>query len=148
MVCRYGEPVNINLVRDQKSGKSKGFCFICYEDQRSTVLAVDNFNGTKICGRTIRVDHVLNYKAPKEGSADEIQRMLADVGCGPSVADAVARKAAELPPSAGKKDQGKPRRSRSPSPSRQKSRRDDGDERRRSPPRRDSSRDHSGRARR
>lgn len=45
---RYGEIVNINLVRDKKTGKSKGFCFICYEDQRSTVLAVDNFNGIKV----------------------------------------------------------------------------------------------------
>ncbi|KAJ4918651.1 hypothetical protein JOQ06_022345 [Pogonophryne albipinna] len=48
---QYGEIVNINLVRDQKTGKSKGFCFICFEDQRSTILAVDNFNGIKdYCG--------------------------------------------------------------------------------------------------
>lgn len=46
--CRYGEVVNINLVRDKKTGKSKGFCFLCYEDQRSTILAVDNFNGIKV----------------------------------------------------------------------------------------------------
>ena len=45
---RYGEIVNINLVRDRKTGKSKGFCFIGYEDQRSTVLAVDNLNGIKV----------------------------------------------------------------------------------------------------
>ena len=45
---RYGEIVNINLVRDKKSGKSKGFCFLAYEDQRSTVLAVDNLNGFKV----------------------------------------------------------------------------------------------------
>ena len=45
---RYGEIVNINLVRDKKTGKSKGFCFIGYEDQRSTILAVDNFNGIKV----------------------------------------------------------------------------------------------------
>lgn len=47
-VCRYGEIANINLVRDKKTGKSKGFCFICYEDQRSTILAVDNLNGIKV----------------------------------------------------------------------------------------------------
>ena len=45
---RYGEIVNINLVRDKKTGKTKGFCFLCYEDQRSTILAVDNFNGIKV----------------------------------------------------------------------------------------------------
>uniref|UniRef100_A0A8C6F3G4 RNA-binding motif protein, X-linked 2 n=1 Tax=Monodon monoceros TaxID=40151 RepID=A0A8C6F3G4_MONMO len=63
---QYGEIVNIVLVRDKKTGKSKGFCFLCYEDQRSTILAVDNFNGIKIKGRTIRVDHVSNYRAPKD----------------------------------------------------------------------------------
>ena len=45
---RYGEIVNINLVRDKKTGKSKGFCFLAYQDQRSTVLAVDNLNGIKV----------------------------------------------------------------------------------------------------
>ena len=48
MCLRYGEIVNINLIRDKKTGKSKGFAFICYEDQRSTVLAVDNLNGAKV----------------------------------------------------------------------------------------------------
>lgn len=48
LFCRYGEIVNINLVRDKKTGKTKGFCFLAYEDQRSTVLAVDNLNGFKV----------------------------------------------------------------------------------------------------
>lgn len=50
---QYGEIVNINLVRDKLSGKQKGFCFICYENQLSTVLAVDNLNGIKVS--------ILNY---------------------------------------------------------------------------------------
>jgi len=45
---QYGEIVNVNLVRDKVTGKQKGFAFVCYEDQRSTVLAVDNFNETKV----------------------------------------------------------------------------------------------------
>ena len=45
---RYGEVVNINLVRDKVTGKAKGFAFICYENQQSTILAVDNFNGIKV----------------------------------------------------------------------------------------------------
>ncbi|CAO2622326.1 RNA-binding motif protein, X-linked 2 [Lemmus lemmus] len=80
---QYGEIVNINLVRDKKTGKSKGFCFLCYEDQRSTVLAVDNFNGIKIKGRTIRVDHVSNYRAPQESEdVDDVTRELHEKGCG------------------------------------------------------------------
>ncbi|EMR08374.1 hypothetical protein PNEG_03214 [Pneumocystis murina B123] len=68
---QYGEPLDINLVRDKKTGKSKGFCFLKYEDQRSTILAVDNMSGAKVLGRTLRVDHVLNYRHPKQNSDDE-----------------------------------------------------------------------------
>eukprot|EP00965_Chrysotila_dentata_P030770 1024956-Pleurochrysis_carterae.AAC.1 len=45
------------MPRDKATGKQRGFAFIAYEDQRSTVLAVDNFNGAKLLGRTLRVDH-------------------------------------------------------------------------------------------
>jgi len=56
----------MNLVRDEKdTGKSRGFCFLKYEDARSCVLSVDNLNGSKILGRSIRVDHVENYRLPK-----------------------------------------------------------------------------------
>ncbi|KAI9318123.1 RNA-binding motif protein [Dichotomocladium elegans] len=54
---QYGEIMNIELARDHKTGESKGFAFLQYEDQRSTVLAVDNLNGSKVLGRTLRVDH-------------------------------------------------------------------------------------------
>lgn len=72
---RYGEIVHINLVRDKDTGKSRGFCFICYEDQRSTVLAVDNFNGIKILNRILRVDHVSNYKVPKNAREEAAKAM-------------------------------------------------------------------------
>ncbi len=62
---QYGEIVDINLVRDRQTNKSRGFCFIAYEDQRSTVLAVDNLSGAKVAGRTINVSHVDNYKRRK-----------------------------------------------------------------------------------
>ncbi|KAJ2674276.1 RNA-binding protein Cwf29 [Coemansia sp. RSA 1085] len=69
---QYGEIVNINLVRDKETGRSKGYAFLQYEDQRSTVLAVDNLNGAKVLGRTLRVDHVKNYRQPKHPDADEV----------------------------------------------------------------------------
>ncbi|KAH7862738.1 hypothetical protein Vadar_008756 [Vaccinium darrowii] len=64
--AQYGEIVDVNLVRDKGTGKSKGFAFIAYEDQRSTNLAVDNLNGAQVLGRTIRVDHVNKYKKKEE----------------------------------------------------------------------------------
>ncbi|CAF0978968.1 unnamed protein product [Adineta steineri] len=93
VVCvfsQWGEIVNLNLLRDKKTGKSKGFAFICYEDQRSTILAVDNFNGATVAGRSIRVDHVKDYKPPKEHeNDDDLVKTLKELGCAPGV---------ELPP--------------------------------------------------
>jgi RNA-binding motif X-linked protein 2 len=57
--------MDVNLPRDKATGKQRGFGFLMYEDQRSTVLAVDNLNGAQVLGRTLRVDHVQNYKQPK-----------------------------------------------------------------------------------
>ena len=76
--------MNVNLVRDKATGKSKGFAFICYEDQRSTVLAVDNLNGIKLVGKTLRVDHVQDYRPPKEtDKTDDETRQLYMEGCAP-----------------------------------------------------------------
>lgn len=47
-ICRYGEVVDVNLIRDKGTGKSKGFAFLAYEDQRSTILAVGSFFFKKI----------------------------------------------------------------------------------------------------
>jgi len=81
---QYGEIVHINLIRDQKTGKSKGFGFICYEDQLSTILAVDNLNGMKLLGRLVRVDHVHTYKLPKDlEKMDEDRKKLFLEGCAP-----------------------------------------------------------------
>ncbi|KIY96477.1 RNA-binding motif protein, X-linked 2 [Monoraphidium neglectum] len=63
--AQYGEIVDINLARDKATGKTKGFAFLAYDDQRSTVLAVDNLNGATVAGRKVRVEHVDNYKKRK-----------------------------------------------------------------------------------
>ncbi|KAH7515174.1 hypothetical protein JRO89_XSUnG0165900 [Xanthoceras sorbifolium] len=78
--AQYGEIVDVNLVRDKGTGKSKGFAFVAYEDQRSTVLAVDNLNGAQILGRIIRVDHVTNYKKKEEEDEETEQRKREERG--------------------------------------------------------------------
>ncbi|SCV05997.1 LANO_0H19834g1_1 [Lachancea nothofagi CBS 11611] len=62
---QFGVPVDIKLVRDRETGESKGFGYLKYEDQRSTILAVDNLNGVKVAGRSLRVDHT--FYTPRDG---------------------------------------------------------------------------------
>jgi RNA-binding motif X-linked protein 2 len=66
---QYGEPVWVKLARDKETGKSRGFAWIKYEDQKSCDLAVDNLGGANIMDRVIRVDHA-RYK----GRDDEDMR--------------------------------------------------------------------------
>ncbi|KAF2229547.1 hypothetical protein EV356DRAFT_571031 [Viridothelium virens] len=66
---QYGEPTHVHLARDKETGKSRGFAFLKYEDQRSTDIAVDNLGGAQIMGRTLRVDHTRYNK--KEGQDED-----------------------------------------------------------------------------
>ncbi|KAL8275688.1 hypothetical protein Esti_000251 [Eimeria stiedai] len=64
---QWGEPIDVVLVRDQKTGVPRGFGFLGYEDQRSTILAVDNANGMRLLQRTLRVDHCKDFRPPTSG---------------------------------------------------------------------------------
>ena len=65
VMSQWGEIDDIHLVRDEETGASRGFGFVKYVDSRSCVLAVDNFCGSKVLERSLRVDHVENYRLPK-----------------------------------------------------------------------------------
>ena len=70
---QFGNPTHVNLVRDKETGKSKGFAFLKYEDQRSCDLAVDNLGGAEVLGRVLRVDHT-RYKK-RDGEDEEAYRV-------------------------------------------------------------------------
>jgi RNA-binding motif protein, X-linked 2 len=70
---QFGNPTHLNLIRDKETGKSKGFGFLKYEDQRSCDLAVDNMGGADVLGRLLRVDHT-RYKK-KEGEDEDTWRI-------------------------------------------------------------------------
>lgn len=81
---QFGVPVDIFLVRDQETGDSKGFAYLKYEDQRSTILAIDNLNGATIAGRAIKVDHAMytpnsNYQRYREAVQQELRRDKVEV---------------------------------------------------------------------
>lgn len=63
--CRARARKQTCVDRDKETGKSRGFAFLAYEDQRSTVIAVDNLSGARVAGRVITVNHVDNYKVKR-----------------------------------------------------------------------------------
>ena len=89
---QFGEIVDVHMPRDKDTGKPKGFAFMCYEDQRSTVLAVDNFNGAKVLGRTLRCDHCESFKEEQKKDVanlpDHVVRKLSE--------DELAKKKVEI----------------------------------------------------
>ena len=94
VLSQWGEVEDVHLVRDEATGRSKGFCFLKYEDARSAVLAVDNFNGVSLLGRTLRVDHKLDYSPPK---AKEDKAKGAGSGGSAAAAGGAAAAAAPAP---------------------------------------------------
>lgn len=77
VLSQCGEVVDVDIPRSKEPPfEPRGFAFVAYEDQRSTVLAVDNLNGATVAGRTIRVEHVKDYRAARakedaEGAAED-----------------------------------------------------------------------------
>ena len=63
---QFGEPVWIRMMRDKETGKSRGFAWLKYEDQRSCDLAVDNLSGASVMGRLLAVDHARYQKKKDE----------------------------------------------------------------------------------
>lgn len=94
IMSQFGEIEDINLVRDKDTGKSRGFAFVKYEDARSCILAVDNFTGSQLLGRTMRVDHVEKYRLPKHLQEKENNNDDDGDGVG-DVAQSTARVVAE-----------------------------------------------------
>jgi RNA-binding motif X-linked protein 2 len=68
---QFGEPVWLKLARDKETGKSRGYAWLKYEDQRSCDLAVDNLGGAQVLGRMLKVDHTRYKKREDEEDDDE-----------------------------------------------------------------------------
>ncbi|MGK3743881.1 MAG: RNA-binding motif X-linked protein 2 [Bacillariaceae sp.] len=82
IMSQFGEVEDIHLVRDEETGKSRGFAFLKYEDSRSCILAVDNLCGVLVLGRSLRVDHVEQYRLPKKLQEQEEASKTAEINDG------------------------------------------------------------------
>eukprot|EP00526_Cylindrotheca_closterium_P015751 CAMPEP_0113625608 /NCGR_PEP_ID=MMETSP0017_2-20120614/13230_1 /TAXON_ID=2856 /ORGANISM="Cylindrotheca closterium" /LENGTH=272 /DNA_ID=CAMNT_0000535733 /DNA_START=48 /DNA_END=866 /DNA_ORIENTATION=- /assembly_acc=CAM_ASM_000147 len=87
VMSQFGEIEDINLARDEDTGKSRGFAFVKYEDARSCILAVDNLVGIKLCDRSLRVDHMEKYRLPKKLLEQEEAKEAKNFGAGHAYQD-------------------------------------------------------------
>ncbi|XP_060803270.1 transformer-2 protein homolog alpha isoform X2 [Amyelois transitella] len=60
---KYGNVDKVQVVIDAKTGRSRGFCFVYFENQEDAKLAKNECTGMEIDGRRIRVDFSITQRA-------------------------------------------------------------------------------------
>lgn len=60
---RYGHIEEVTIVYDRKTGRSRGFGFVTFEDQEDAREARDAVSGMEIDGRAVRVDFSVTKRA-------------------------------------------------------------------------------------
>ncbi|XP_019946482.2 transformer-2 protein homolog alpha isoform X1 [Paralichthys olivaceus] len=59
---RYGPLAGVNVVYDQRTGRSRGFAFIYFERIEDSKEAMERANGMELDGRRIRVDYSITKR--------------------------------------------------------------------------------------
>ncbi|NQU15474.1 MAG: RNA-binding protein [Desulfobacteraceae bacterium] len=52
----FGQVESVKIIKDNYSGRSKGFCFIEMPDNASAQSAIEGLDGKELKGRTIKVN--------------------------------------------------------------------------------------------
>ncbi|XP_018425606.1 PREDICTED: transformer-2 protein homolog alpha isoform X2 [Nanorana parkeri] len=60
---RYGPLAAVNVVYDQRTGRSRGFAFVYFERIEDSRAAMEHANGMELDGRRIRVDYSITKRA-------------------------------------------------------------------------------------
>ncbi|XP_077347417.1 transformer-2 protein homolog alpha isoform X1 [Lithobates pipiens] len=60
---RYGPLAGVNVVYDQRTGRSRGFAFVYFERIEDSRAAMEHANGMELDGRRIRVDYSITKRA-------------------------------------------------------------------------------------
>ncbi|XP_028159442.1 transformer-2 protein homolog beta isoform X3 [Ostrinia nubilalis] len=60
---KYGPVDKVQVVIDAKTGRSRGFCFVYFENQEDAKIAKNECTGMEIDGRRIRVDFSITQRA-------------------------------------------------------------------------------------
>lgn len=61
-----GSVESIKLIRDKRTGKSKGYCFIEMPDKKEAMEAINTLDGKEVSGRNFRVIKAHSTKKVRE----------------------------------------------------------------------------------
>lgn len=61
--AKYGNLESVQVIFDAKTGRSRGFCFVYYENEDDAKIAKEQCSGMEIDGRRIRVDFSITQRA-------------------------------------------------------------------------------------
>lgn len=65
------------IMRDQDTGLSKGFGFVCFDSFEASDLAIDCMNGQYLCNRAIIVQYAFKKESQGERHGSQAERMIA-----------------------------------------------------------------------
>ena len=60
---QFGTVVEVNLVKDTKTGESRGFGFVLFEEEATAIKAIENLSMTTFQGRHLKVGHAASKKS-------------------------------------------------------------------------------------
>ncbi|XP_055317486.1 transformer-2 protein homolog alpha-like isoform X2 [Sitodiplosis mosellana] len=70
MFSKYGYIENTTLIYDNKTRRSRGYCFVYFESMKSATRAVESSTNLRIDNRYVRVDYSITSRPRSSGSSD------------------------------------------------------------------------------
>ncbi|MBC8342832.1 MAG: RNA-binding protein [Bacteroidetes bacterium] len=64
----YGSVSSVKIIRDQHSGRAKGFAFVSMDDDSEANNAIEKLNQTEIFGRTLKVSQAKDRGERRDNS--------------------------------------------------------------------------------